>query len=342
MRGLSHPNALRLLEVMATRSKICLVTFREEAEVRATARGAGSHGHGAGTARARRGGGLQCWRRGTRAGAGEGRTGGRRGERGTARGLRGGQGAGDGAGHGLQRGARWPRVRRGRSAGGVVVGCTGSTGPKWPHLLHIVATLRYCHARGVAHRDVKPQNLLLARDGALKLSDFGLAALAEQRGATGAYARRAGPWPTRYCLLMALRLSLELVSLLMLRVRRGARRSMVVRVILFVLLAGQLPFDDANISLMSGRIHRRDYAFPPWVSPFCNHLISLYARCRLPVAARKIEDRKILLTAASKYSVSLKGLFGCTFSGFASDSSQAKAGSTMDSSSSTKFSLRLI
>ncbi|OAY68573.1 CBL-interacting serine/threonine-protein kinase 15 [Ananas comosus] len=32
MRGLSHPNALRLLEVMATRSKICLVMFREEAE----------------------------------------------------------------------------------------------------------------------------------------------------------------------------------------------------------------------------------------------------------------------------------------------------------------------
>nr|CAD1824923.1 unnamed protein product [Ananas comosus var. bracteatus] len=49
----------------------------------------------------------------------------------------------------------------------------------------IVAALRYCHARGVAHRDFKPQNLPLARDGALKLSDFGLAALAEQRGRYG-------------------------------------------------------------------------------------------------------------------------------------------------------------
>ena len=35
--------------------------------------------------------------------------------------------------------------------------------------------LAYCHARGVMHRDLKPQNLLVSRDGVLKLADFGLA-----------------------------------------------------------------------------------------------------------------------------------------------------------------------
>lgn len=35
--------------------------------------------------------------------------------------------------------------------------------------------LHYCHSRGVMHRDLKPHNLLVARDGTLKIADFGLA-----------------------------------------------------------------------------------------------------------------------------------------------------------------------
>jgi len=39
----------------------------------------------------------------------------------------------------------------------------------------ILAGLHYCHVRGVMHRDLKPQNILVSRDGRLKLADFGLA-----------------------------------------------------------------------------------------------------------------------------------------------------------------------
>ncbi|EEF45196.1 CBL-interacting serine/threonine-protein kinase 7 [Ricinus communis] len=116
----------------------------------------------------------------------------------------------------------------------------------------LVSALHFCHQNGVAHRDVKPQNLLLDANGNLKVSDFGLSALAEAQNDGSTVLQTACGTP-----------AFTAPEVMARRGYDGAQSdAWSCGVILFFLLSAQLPFDDTNLAVMYKKIHKRDYQMP--------------------------------------------------------------------------------
>ncbi|MCL1829017.1 MAG: Stk1 family PASTA domain-containing Ser/Thr kinase [Oscillospiraceae bacterium] len=55
----------------------------------------------------------------------------------------------------------------------------------WKETLHfsiqIAKALSHAHEKGIVHRDIKPQNIMLLKDGAIKVADFGIAYLENEQ-----------------------------------------------------------------------------------------------------------------------------------------------------------------
>ena len=112
----------------------------------------------------------------------------------------------------------------------------------------VLAGLEYIHRQGYSHRDLKPENILLDKDGNLKISDFGLSNVLPE----GEYLRTSCGSPNyaapevigglKYC-----GSEVDIWSL---------------GVILYSLVAGQLPFDESTIPTLFAKIKTARFEIP--------------------------------------------------------------------------------
>ncbi|KAL7604614.1 CBL-interacting serine/threonine-protein kinase 20 [Lactuca sativa] len=127
----------------------------------------------------------------------------------------------------------------------------------------LIAAVDYCHSRGVYHRDLKPENLLLDESGNLKVTDFGLSALVDSKRNDGLLHTTCGT--PAY-------VAPEVIH------KKGYDGEKAdiwsCGVILFVLLAGYLPFNDPNLMGMYRKISKGEFKCPSWFPPEVKKLLS--------------------------------------------------------------------
>ncbi|WRX34928.1 Protein kinase domain - like 10 [Theobroma cacao] len=127
----------------------------------------------------------------------------------------------------------------------------------------LISAVGYCHSRGVFHRDLKPENLLVDENGNLKVSDFGLSAVTDQIRPDGLLHTLCGT--PAY-------VAPEILT------KKGYDGAKVdvwsCGVILFVLNAGFLPFNDPNLMVMYKKIYKGEFRCPKWMSSDLRRFLS--------------------------------------------------------------------
>ncbi|MBQ1388567.1 MAG: Stk1 family PASTA domain-containing Ser/Thr kinase [Clostridia bacterium] len=114
------------------------------------------------------------------------------------------------------------------------------TGPvDWKETVHFVLqtlkALQHAHEKGIIHRDVKPQNIMLLEDGTIKVTDFGIARFSKSTTNSMTMTNKAIG-------------SVHYVSPEQARGEPTDAKSDLysLGVMLYEMLTGKLPFDDAN------------------------------------------------------------------------------------------------
>lgn len=139
------------------------------------------------------------------------------------------------------------------------------------------SALAYAHQRGVLHRDIKPSNVLMANDGGIYLSDFGLARIVADGTSTMSREMLIGTpqyiSPEQAMGLPDLDARTDIYSL---------------GIVMYELIVGRVPFDaDTPISIIHGHL----YNPPPLPSSLAPDVSPALEQVILRALAKKREDR---------------------------------------------------
>lgn len=140
----------------------------------------------------------------------------------------------------------------------------------------LISAIGYCHSRGVFHRDLKPENLLLDENWNLKVTDFGLSAVTDQIRPDGLLHTLCGT--PAY-------VAPEILA------KKGYEGPKIdiwsCGIVLYVLNAGYLPFNDPNLMVMYRKIYKGEFRCPKWTSPdlkrFLGRLLDTNPHTRITV-----------------------------------------------------------
>lgn len=123
----------------------------------------------------------------------------------------------------------------------------------------IASAIAYCHSFGVAHRDLKPQNILIKKFPFIKVADFGLCGYVKENELMKTFCGSPA-----FC-------SPECLN----KINYDGKKSDIwsLGVILYAMVTGEFPWNLTNTAVMVQQILKADYHVPNYVSQSCKDII---------------------------------------------------------------------